>query len=77
VFSINLLGTVTGEFLDSSSAMHGFSRSPFGGFVTFDAPGAGTGAGQGTRPSTNNLEGVVVGWYVDANSLNHGFLWRP
>jgi hypothetical protein len=57
--------------------MHGFSRSPFGGFVTFDAPGAGTGAGQGTRPSTNNLEGVVVGWFVDANSLNHGFLWRP
>jgi hypothetical protein len=76
-FSINLLGAVTGEFLDASNVMHGFSRSPGCTFATFDAPGAGTAAGQGTRPSTNNLEGAVVGWWVDGSSLNYGFLWIP
>jgi hypothetical protein len=57
--------------------MHGFSRSPSGTFATFDAPGAGTAAGQGTRPSTNNQEGTVTGWWVDGNNLNHGFVWIP
>jgi hypothetical protein len=76
-FSINLFGAVTGEFLDTSNVMHGFSRSACGTFATFDAPGAGTAAGQGTRPSTNNLEGTVTGWWIDGNSLNHGFVWIP
>jgi hypothetical protein len=57
--------------------MHGFARSARGTFVTFDAPDAGMGAGQGTRPSTNNGKAAVAGWYVDANSLNHGFVWNP
>jgi hypothetical protein len=76
-FSINLLGAVTGEFFDSNNAMHGFSRSTGGAFTTFDAPHAGAGAFQGTRPSTNNLEGSVTGWYIDANNLYHGFVWQP
>jgi hypothetical protein len=57
--------------------MHGFSREAFGNYATFDAPGAGTSAGQGTRPSTNNLSGAVTGWWVDGNGLNHGFVWYP
>jgi hypothetical protein len=57
--------------------MHGFSRSPFGTFTSFDAPDAGTANGQGTQPSTNNAEGDVVGWYIDGNNVYHGFLWRP
>jgi hypothetical protein len=57
--------------------MHGFSRSAQGDLAPFDAPHAGTGAGQGTRPSTNNAAGAVAGWVVDANSLYHGFLWQP
>ena len=76
-FSINLFGGVTGEFFDVNNVMHGFYRSARGGFATFDAPDAGTGAFQGTRPSTNNAEGTVAGWYVDANNLNHGFVWKP
>ena len=43
--------------------------------IEFDAPDAGTSAGQGTRPSTNNLSGAVTGWWVDGNGLNHGFVW--
>jgi hypothetical protein len=76
-FSINLFGAVTGEFFDANNVMHGFSRSARGTFATFSAPDGGTGAFQGTRPSTNNLEGAVTGWYVDANGLNHGFVWTP
>jgi hypothetical protein len=57
--------------------MHGFERFPDGSFATIDALGAGTGAWQGTRPSTNNLQGEVAGWYVDANGVNHGFVWKP
>jgi hypothetical protein len=74
-FSINLLGATTGEFFDANSVMHGFSRSRGGTFATFAAPHAGTGAGQGTRPSTNNLEGDVAGWVVDGAGLLHGFVW--
>lgn len=49
--SISDLGVVTGKFIDSSGVNHGFVRSRFGAVITFDAPGAGTGAGQGTtRP---------------------------
>jgi hypothetical protein len=76
-FSINVSGAVTGEFFDANNVMHGFFRSADGAFATFNAPDAGTGAFQGTRPSTNNAEGTVAGWYVDENSLNHGFRWRP
>jgi len=57
--------------------MHGFERFRDGSFASFDAPGAGTGVWQGTRPSTNNLEGAVAGWYVDEKSVNHGFVWIP
>jgi hypothetical protein len=76
-FSINLFGAVTGEFFDANNVMQGFYRSAQGVFATFDAPDAGTGAFQGTRPSTDNAQGAVAGWYVDANNLNHGFAWIP
>jgi hypothetical protein len=60
-FSINLFGAVTGEFFDANNVMHGFSRLARGVFAEFDAPDAGTGAFQGTRPSTNNAEEAVAG----------------
>jgi hypothetical protein len=68
---------VTGEFVDASGLMHGFSRSPLGAICALNAPGAGTAAGQGTRPSTNNWAGEVTGWYVDGGGLGHGFVWQP
>jgi hypothetical protein len=39
-----------------------------GTFITFDAPGAGTGI---------NPAGVIMGLYIDANNVYHGFLLLP
>ncbi len=40
--------------------------------TTFDAPGAGTGPGQGTLPFAINPAGTVIGYYVDASDARHG-----
>src|SRR5215470_78695 len=46
-------------------------------FITFDAPGAGTGPGQGTFPNAINPAGAIGGDYLDASSLKHSFLRDP
>jgi len=43
-------------------------------FRTFEAPGAGTGASQGTIPFSINTAGAVAGVYYDANNAYHGVL---
>src|SRR5271170_1077314 len=40
----------------------------------FDAPGAGTGAYQGTVPNDINSGGEITGLYLDDNNVYHGFL---
>ena len=52
---------------------HGFARSPSGAITTFDAPGEGTGAGQGALPETPNMFGVITGQY----NVHFGFLRNP
>jgi hypothetical protein len=42
--------------------------------TTFDAPGAGTGPGQGTQPFAINPAGLITGFYLDAGDALHGFL---
>ena len=42
--------------------------------TAFDAPGAGTGPGQGTLAFVINPSGAIEGQYVDANNVFHGFL---
>lgn len=42
--------------------------------ITFDAPGAGVAAGQGTTALVINPRGVIAGFYADANNLAHGFV---
>ena len=42
--------------------------------ATFNAPGAGTAAGQGTITFSINLFGVIAGYYIDANNVAHGFV---
>ena len=52
--------------------------------ITFDAPGAGTMAGQGTgcfagtdcSVLINNF-GAITGYYLDANNVYHGFVRSP
>lgn len=59
---------------------HGFLRTPNGTITTFDAPGAGTGSGQGTFVSTIegiNPAGAISGIYTDANGVFHGFVRDP
>src|ERR1700693_554074 len=45
--------------------------------MTFDAPGAGTAAGQGTFANGMNNPGSIVGFIRDANSARHAFLRAP
>jgi hypothetical protein len=46
-----------------------------GGFITFDAPGAGTGPFfQGTFPAGINQAGDITGGYTDANGVGHSFV---
>ena len=45
--------------------------------TTFDAPGAGTAAGQGTFANGMNVSGAIVGFIRDANAARHGFLRVP
>lgn len=40
----------------------------------FDAPGAGTGAYQGTFALAINPAGKIVGYFTDASNLAHGFV---
>ncbi len=53
---------------------HGFLRARDGTFTTFDAPGAGKGANQGTFASSINPAGAITGTYKDASMVSHGFL---
>jgi len=66
-----------GQYYDANNVMHGFVRATDGKITTFTAPGAGTGAGQGTQAMTNNREGATSGFYIDANNVYHGFLRMP
>jgi len=72
--SLTPSGEVEGIFVDAKGVLHGFLRAPDGIFSTFDAPGAGTGPGQGTIPEVSNNPEAIVGNFTDGNSVNHGFL---
>src|SRR6266487_2166789 len=42
--------------------------------TTFDAPGAGTGAFQGTYPFNVDPSGTIIGRTLDAGNVRHGFI---
>jgi hypothetical protein len=75
--NINAQGAVTGNYVDASDVNHGFVRGTDGAITTFDAPGAGTGPGQGTIPLCNNPVDAITGDYLDASDVFHGFLRSP
>src|SRR5579871_2120027 len=43
-------------------------------YITFDAPGAGTGLDEGTVPYCINGLGVIAGYYFDSSRTAHGFI---
>ena len=52
--------------LTGATCIHGFLRAPDGTITTFDAPGAGTGSGQGTFTATEeglSPAGAIAGGY--------------
>ena len=73
---INIVGEVTGYYVDTNNVVHGFVRSAAGKFKTFNAPGASTaGFNSGTIPSAINDLGTVTGYYQDVNGNTRGFLF--
>src|SRR5260370_41456549 len=71
---------MAGIYDDNSNVWHGFVRAPSGAIKTFDAPGAGTGSGQGTfTASTDGLNpaGAIAGYTLDASNVYHGFVRAP
>ena len=79
---LNQLGAIAGIYSDANSVNHGFVRNPNGTTTTFDAPGAGTGAYEGTGcssdcPTSLNDWGAITGNYIDANYVLHGYLRSP
>src|SRR6266567_299782 len=82
ITSILLLGVLapTG-FSGTSDGFLNSSNTPLIGpqptITTFDAPGAGTGPGQGTPPFAINPTGAIAGRYIDASDAFHGFLRTP
>lgn len=59
--AVNASGVVTGSFLDSSFACHGFVRHADGTYVTFDTPLGQHGVSTCPQPASINRAGVVTG----------------
>jgi hypothetical protein len=76
-YGINALGAIVGYYLDAANLFHGFVRTPNGALTTIDAPGASTGAYQGTFGLGLNIEGAVTGYYSDPSGVNHGYVRAP
>ena len=66
-------GEATGYYVDAGNVIHGYVRAPLGKITTFDAPGAGTGAWQGTYSWSINNAGNVTAMFIDSNGVMHGY----
>jgi hypothetical protein len=75
--AINVVGAITGNYIDANNVSHGFVRTSDGTFTTFDAPGAGKHPGHGTYPASLNDFGEIIGGYLAANNVYHGFVAIP
>jgi hypothetical protein len=81
-YDINVWGVIAGFYRDANDVSHGFVRGPWGGFTTFDAPGAGSVAGSYQGTTTAGFSGLtpfgaITGSYIDANNVYHGYLRNP
>jgi hypothetical protein len=71
---INDSGEVAGACDNQIGAWFAFTRDASGTYLVVDAPGAGTGANQGTFAYGINSTGELAGSYVDAGNVSHGFI---
>ena len=66
---------------DAIDGVRNFRNTPLVGpqstIITFDAPGAGTGPGQGTIAFAINPAGTISGRYADAGGAIHAILRNP
>jgi hypothetical protein len=64
-------GEAVDVYTDTNIVPHGFIRAAEGKIASFDAPGAGLGAGlnQGTVAFSVNDFGVIVGQFEDPNDV--------
>jgi hypothetical protein len=81
-YDINVWGTIAGFYRDANDINHGFVRSPWGAFTTFDAPAAGSVVGSYQGTITAGFSGLtpfgaITGSYIDANNVYHGYLRNP
>jgi hypothetical protein len=74
---INQEGAIGAGFVDANNVLHSAIRFPDGSFVTFDAPGAGTGPFQGTDEAGINPVETVMGFFIDSSSVFHGYVRAP
>jgi hypothetical protein len=65
-------GAVAGWYIDANGVSHGYVHAADGTITTFDAPGAGTGANQGTF--AYGVTPAIPGVYYDASNILHGFV---
>ena len=83
LYNINDLGEAAGGYIDAgdwthgTAVWHGFLRAADGKVKEYDAPGAGTGLGQGTSTCGGdclNNPGTIAGGYWDALSVLHAYV---
>ena len=69
---LNPEGALAGAIIDDNNVLHGYFRKPDGTFVVINAPGAGTGPGQGTDTDGVSASYFVSGLYADSSGVLHG-----
>jgi hypothetical protein len=73
----DIFGTASATYtitINPAAANPAAADTPDPHILTFDAPGAGTGPGQGTTPEQINQFGWIAGFFVDASGVSHGFV---
>jgi hypothetical protein len=80
-FNINVFGTAVGGYEDTNLVGHLLIRTPTGKLQSIDAPGAGTGSGQGSGcPGCSrglNVFGAIASYYIDESNVVHVYLRTP
>lgn len=79
-YDINDSGMIAGAYLDVNFVRNGFVLGSDGTFTSFEAPGAGNGAYQGSAPDGVvglNQSGAISGYDLDGDGVYHSFLRDP